>query len=312
MSLMLAGLAWVAGCSRGPAAKPMDEPMRLAAEAGSSEWAAGRYDAAAADYERALARAYLRGELRSAAAFRYRIASCRAGQGLADEARQGFAAAALEAQAAGAPELAARSEAAGARMALKEAGAEEARALALKALGRNTPAAGGKTLLEPRLLADLHLVLAEVAALQGGDQVTVARREWQTAREIADKENGDPVLEAMLSRAQGTILSAEPAQWEKAVDAFHQESLSWRKAGRYEESAAAMEMSFHVLWTRVDRPDQAAERALDAARLRFGLGDRKRAGELADLAINLSLPGLQKPGRPDIAEQARILKKVAP
>ena len=306
--MMMAGLAVMAaasGCARGPAVKPMDEPMRIARDAAAAEWAAGNYAAAAAEYQRALARAYVREDGRSAAAYRYQIAACELGLGKRDVARTGFHAASVEALAAGDRLLAAQAEAAEARVALEEGKPAEARELAGKALARISPAA--KPANESRLKAGLYLTLAEIAAMEGGERLGEAKKSLMEARLAQGKAKADPVFDAMAARVQGRILAAEPEKAVEAATAFDSESIQWKQSGRFSERASALERAARQ-WQLAGKPDLAAERLIQSARIRFGLGQLIPARDLAVQAAELA----GKAERPDLAAMARILAPSAP
>jgi hypothetical protein len=306
--MMMAALAVMAaapGCTRGPARKPMDEPMRIARDAAAAELAAGNYAAAAAEYQRALARAYVREDGRSAAAYRYQIAACELGLGKREVARTGFHDASVEALAAGDRRMAAQAEAAEARVALEAGKPAEARELAAKALARLLPAASPAS--EARLKAGLYLTLAEISALEGGERLGEAKKSLVEARQAQGKSKADPVFDAMAARVQGRILAAEPDKAGEAATAFDSESIQWRQAGRFSERAAALERAARQ-WKLAGKPDLAAERLIKAARIRFGLGQPVPARDLAGQAAELA----GQAERADLAAMARILAPSAP
>jgi tetratricopeptide (TPR) repeat protein len=307
LTLMVAA-ALAAGCSRGPAPKPMDEPMRIARDSAMAELGHGNYAGAMKEFERALARAYVRDDGRAAAAYRYQIGACLSALGRLDDARAAFAASAHEALRPSVNDgvMASRATAAEARLSLEPGKTEQARLLATLALNLNRSASSGKG--DSRLSADLHLILAEAEALKGGGQLDEARKELGEARKAWGKVTEDPVFEAVAARVKGRILAQE-GKAQEAADAFGLESDQWQKAQRFGERAAALERAAVQTEKVPEKGDvRAADLYLKAARIRYGLGQLEQANILAVQAEKLA----KKADRPQIAALARLLQLPSP
>lgn len=261
----------LAGCAHVPGAPGPDSVIREALESAAAAIREGDYEAAVRHQRRALMQALRRDEAQRVAQIRYQMAACRMAQGRFAEAARLLPGARDEALLAGDEAGAAQAEIAWARL--------------LMASDRDPEA-------EPLL----HSALARVAARRAGSVATEARlalselaRRRQNAAEIRKQVQAIEEHEAgrmsLYLHAERARLLAEAAAIEgdfrAAAEGFDQAQVAFRRVGRFDESAAALEAAAHA-WHQSGDTVHAARGLYRAARIRQGLGQRDRAASLAD------------------------------
>jgi hypothetical protein len=275
------------GCMGGGKTKPAsDELMRLARDSAESEFRAGFFEGSVSQWQRALGRANVLGDGRAAAQCRYQMAVCYLAMGQLKIGRETLEKARLEALAAGDQSMAARVEAADARVMMSQGDAVGASVLARQAMARLKPGDND------RLRSDIHLILAE-SALETTNALPAVRQLLQEALSSRGKQDKDPSFRAVVARIEGRIWAVEGHHPKEAAEAFEMESEQWRMAGAHSERAGAL---IRAATQRTLAGDwlTGADHQFQGARIFAGSGRPEQAREAASLAVEWVTRGLDE------------------
>jgi tetratricopeptide (TPR) repeat protein len=265
------------GCATPPAGAPADEEVARAAALGYRAFERGNPAVAVRAYGRALTRARLLNDPAAIGDCAYNLAACLVESGRFAEARNHLAEARAElakANAGGAALAAAwLLEAKAARGAGDPAEAERLSREALAALGG---AARGD------LAAQTHTLQAHLACDRGDFQA--AREALQRAQDARGRDSGRAAWRGAATAAEGRILLAE-SNATAAAETFDRAAGQFKDGGRHASMSETLALAAQA-WEAAGRDGEAADRYLQAARVRFALGNLRQALQLVARAVS--------------------------